>query len=478
MPASSFEELARYPMANVNNVQAIVARSSAKPLSAVLLFKLGQAAPAKKFLRDCSVNIPAGAALEAQGQPALHLMFSWKALEILLAGRANLDLAKGRKEFEAFFVDPVQAPDGQGVVRQLGFIGVSSPKTWWDGKFASGDIDLAVHASFDTAEQKSEQLARLRQSARDRGLQELALDAFDDGALSGFRPPDGRLHFGYRDGITAPNIDWNDTRPPNSVNLREFVVGYPNDDYPTAPQNPGAWQDFARDGSFVGISWVHQDVAAFNKFLQDNAGRTPQHVDPTLAEEWIAAKLMGRWRHGSPLMNYPDVPPPTPQLNDNFGYATDPDGIKCPVTAHIRVANSRDQSMKFANQVRFPNGPPRVIRRGFSYGPALQGVHDDGKNRGVVGLFFFARINEQFYTILRWMQKTEFSNVFKKIPNGFNAQDALIGSREDPSANTKHHIPLPGGDHLTLQLIDFLRYKGVVVLFAPSMAALQTLAAD
>jgi hypothetical protein len=134
--------------------------------------------------------------------------------------------------------------------------------------------------------------------------------------------------------------------------------------------------------------------------------------------------------------------------------------------------------MKFANRVRFPNGPPRVIRRGFSYGPPLQGVQDDGKDRGVVGLFFFARVNEQFYTILRWMQKTEFSDVFKKIPNGLNAQDGLIGSREDPTANTRHHIPLPAGGSLSLQLADFLRYRGVAVMFAPSIKGLRTLCVD
>jgi hypothetical protein len=128
--------------------------------------------------------------------------------------------------------------------------------------------------------------------------------------------------------------------------------------------------------------------------------------------------------------------------------------------------------MKFANQVRFPKGPPRVIRRGFSYGPHLDGTQDDGKDRGVIGLFYFARINEQFYTILRWMQKTDFSDAYKKVPNGLNAQDALIGNRKDPKAETNFHVPLADKSPLTLQLIDFVRYKGVAVFFAPSIKAL------
>jgi hypothetical protein len=143
---------------------------------------------------------------------------------------------------------------------------------------------------------------------------------------------------------------------------------------------------------------------------------------------------------------------------------------------HIRVVNSRDQPLKFANQVRFPKGPPRVIRRGFSYGPHLDGIQDDGRDRGIIGLFYFARVNEQFYTILRWIHKTEFSDVFRKIPDGLNAQDALAGNREDPKANTQLHIPQADKAALDLQLKNFIRYKGVVVLFAPSIKALNTIA--
>ena len=59
----------------------------------------------------------------------------------------------------------------------------------------------------------------------------------------------------------------------------------------------------------------------------------------------------------------------------------------------------------------------------------------------MVGLFFFARVNEQFYTILRWIYKTDFGDAFKTIPNGLNAQDGLVGNRADPKANTVFTIP-------------------------------------
>ena len=465
-------------MVDLGNLQAIVARSSAKPLLAVLLFRFGDAGGARSFLRQWIPRAAVGAGPDPDG-PAFHFMFSWNGIATLMSGRAELDVAQGRQQFEVSFVDPAQAPDG-GIATQLGFFDASAPAGWWDGKFKSSDIDLAIHIGFDTPEQKADCLAQVRQSATGFAVRELALDSWDDGALSGCRPADGRLHFGYRDGITAPNVDWQDApaaRASDAVDCREIVVGYPNSDFPTAPFKPGPWQDFARDGSFVGLSWLYQDVAAFNKFLKANAPQAAPHVGPELAEEWIAAKMMGRWRHGSPLSRFPDAPPSTPQLNDAFGYGDDPDGVKCPLGAHIRIVNCRDHPLKFANQIRFPKGPPRVIRRGFSYGPHLEGTEDDGKDRGIVGLFYFARINEQFYTILRWMHQTDFADAYMRLPNGANAQDALTGNRADPKAETRFQVPLAGDASVTFQMKQFIRYKGVAVLFAPSVKSLNTMIA-
>ena len=53
----------------------------------------------------------------------------------------------------------------------------------------------------------------------------------------------------------------------DNQNLREFVLGYPTDDYTTTPYAAGAWRDFARDGSFACLTWIYQDVAAFEAFL-------------------------------------------------------------------------------------------------------------------------------------------------------------------------------------------------------------------
>ena len=473
-------------MVNVDNLQAILTRSSAKPLTSVLLFQIVAADAARQFLKEWIGKVPAGMAAESADTPAIHLLFTWPGLEKLLADHASLDLAQGRREIERFFTDPGQAPDAAEAA-QFGFVGASDPAGWWDGKFKSSAIDIAVHMCFDNAAQQTDWLGRLRQAAAAQGLREHTLTSFQGGALSGFRPADGRLHFGYRDGVSKFAVDWKDEGLAGAVNFREFLVGFSkdasdpgdttrDDGYATMPIRSGPWKDFAREGAFAAVTWMCQDVAGFNKFLKDNAAKAPAQVKPENAQDWVAAKLMGRWRDGTSLSKCPFAPPAVPDLSNDFDYGDDPGGEKAPLTSHIRVTNLRDQPLKPADAVKFPAGPPRFIRRGFSYGPPLVGDHDDNQQRGVVGAFFFARVNEQFYSILRWMQKTDFSEAFGAVPNGRNAQDALIGNRSLAKANANLQFPIGGGAAQTLALKTFVTYKGVVILFAPSLGALRILA--
>jgi deferrochelatase/peroxidase EfeB len=61
----------------------------------------------------------------------------------------------------------------------------------------------------------------------------------------------------------------------------------------------------------------------------------------------VAAKLMGRWRSGAPLVLAPDKDDPVlgadPQQNNDFNYKhMDPFGYAVPLGAHIRRMNPRD----------------------------------------------------------------------------------------------------------------------------------------
>ena len=81
-------------------------------------------------------------------------------------------------------------------------------------------------------------------------------------------------------------------------------------------------------------------MGAFRDFLQSN-GKTPEE------QELVAAKLMGRWRSGAPLVLAPDKDDPAlgadTQRNNDFNYKEmDPHGYAVPLGSHIRRMNPRD----------------------------------------------------------------------------------------------------------------------------------------
>lgn len=469
-------------MVDRTNIQSLIAKGTTGSLFTILLFRIDDPRLVRGFLARWLANTPGGRPA-ALARPVLHFAFSWRGLKKLLEDSADLDV--GAPEFEFFFTEPNHFPDGLAMANSLGFAGINSPDGWWKSRSGSGfttsDIDFALHGSFETEAEQAASLDEVRRSAAGAGLTELQIDTFNNRALSGYRPDGGILHFGYRDGITQPDIDWDDASTHGKVNFREFIVGYPNNDYEISPTRPGKWQDFAKDGSFACLTWLYQDVAKFNQFLRDSADAARPYAGSADPKEWVAAKLLGRWRNGAPLAHSPDTPPVNPSEDDlrkPFDFTDDPDGLRCPLTAHIRVVNPREQALGEANETRFPAGLPKLLRRGFSYGPRLESEADDGQDRGLIGFFFCARVNQQFYTILRWMQKTDFSDIFFRTPNTPHSQDALTGSRSGFGTTTNLPIPHPTRAPLSLSLANFIQYRGVAVFFAPSLSSLRLLAGE
>ena len=72
-----------------------------------------------------------------------------------------------------------------------------------------------------------------------------------------------------------------------------------------------------RNGSYAAYRRLEEHVGAFRDFLRQH-GQTPE------GQELIAAKLMGRWRSGAPLVLAPDKDDPAlgadMQRNNNFNY--------------------------------------------------------------------------------------------------------------------------------------------------------------
>jgi Dyp-type peroxidase family len=215
-----------------------------------------------------------------------------------------------------------------------------------------------------------------------------------------------------------------------------------------------------RNGSYLVYRKLYQDVAAFRQFLRKEA-RDPAD------EELLAAKLMGRWRSGAPLVLAPHADDPAladdPQRNSDFNYVNmDPNGLACPIGAHIRRANPRD-SVHGANR-------NRLIRRGLPYGPPLpEGAPDDGADRGVAVLFGNASISRQFEFVQRvWLNERKFGGLD-------NDKDPIAGDNDGCFDMTIQRRPFR---RRISGLPRFVTVRGGGYFFAPGIAALRYLAQD
>ena len=149
-------------------------------------------------------------------------------------------------------------------------------------------------------------------------------------------------------------------------------------------------------------------------------------------EEWLGAKIVGRWPSGAPLSLSPDKDDPElgadPSRNNAFMFGDDPQGLKCPVGSHVRRMNPRDAVVIGQPRIH------RMIRRGTTYGPPLPpGVmEDDGADRGLMFAFVGAHLDRQFEFI-----QTEWVNDGKFIGSPAD-KDPLAG---DERRRGVHHPP-------------------------------------
>lgn len=369
----------------------------------------------------------------------------------------------------AFQVGAVGRADRNGDVGEL------SPEHWQDG-FGGEDIHIAVFIFSDDLDQIDADTAWLRDMAKTAGgITEMAAhdgDAFEDGFE----------HFGYRDGLTDVPIEGTEdiypqspgagTRQPDGswapIKPGEFLLGYENESgaVPPAPEP----RELALNGTFIVYRKIYQDVASWRRFLAQAAECT-YGSDSEVNQEKMAAKFMGRWRSGCPLMHAPDKDQPElvddPDKCNNFGYADDPEGMICPRGSHIRRMNPRDALDGTATVVR----RHRLIRRGLEYGPKLpEGVtEDDGVDRGIASYLICANLTDQFEFVWQeWVNKGDFAG----LPMG--EQDPIIGPASAEASMTLPGEPMPF-------LFDFKRFVTTrcgEYFFMPSITALKGIAAQ
>ena len=210
------------------------------------------------------------------------------------------------------------------------------------------------------------------------------------------------------------------------------------------------------NGSYVAYLRLEEHVGAFRDFLR-------QHGDTPEQQEWVAAKLMGRWRSGAPLVLSPDKDDPElgsdMQRNNNFDYGKmDPYGYGCPLGAHIRRMNPRDTAVNVQRR--------KMIRRGGTYGPFLpEDKPDDGIERGIAAFVGCASLVRQFeFAMNVWTNDPNFHELGNERDPIFGTQDGTFDMTIPKRPIRKKIIGLPafttirGGAYFFLPGIRALRY--------------------
>ena len=420
---------------------------------------IGDPAAARTFLGEIvdgdtyeGVNVTSGAEWEPGHRPAscLNIGVTWLGLQELGVDPAVLGAFP-----PAFIQGPAvrahpATPPVPGDVG-LGDVGASAPDHWELGGPNTPAVHLMLSLYARGSARLEEATVGVRRALADHALTELWHR--DAQGLPSRGRPSGRVHFGYVDGIAQPRIagapgkeQAPDLQPEMPTGDLLLGGGYGNSFGGNfAGSLPPSLADNATYGAF---RVLRQNAGAFEGLLREwgaVAGADP---------ELIAAKLMGRWRNGVPLVLSPHTDRPEPavprdKLNE-FDYVSpdarpalydDGDGRRCPFGAHVRRLNPRGAEVMGTPHSR------RIVRRSMPYGPELAdgATADDGVDRGLVGYFLCGDLEAQFEFLQRVWVNNDFAAgglrgtrepIMGSQPDGGGAFTAhLNGSRQPTTLN-------------------------------------------
>ena len=394
-----------------------------------LFLRIRDPAAARRWIAELAERVTSAEPWARPPQRTLNVAFTAKGLRRL--GIPQASMAGLSQEFR----------DGMRCSHQrLGDTGSSAPEHWqpW-----IADPELLVTVTTRSHETRDRALLRL---AFEVGANGLEVARWQRTAYL----PEGREPFGFRDGISQPAI-----RDPHAGPYRrgsshveiapgEFVLGYA-DEAGSCRKSPV----LATNGSYAVVRKLEQDVDGFWGFIRRQAGPDGGR------QEWLAAKLVGRWRDGTPTEISPDRPSVrharSHEAVNDFRYAGDPRGYRCPIGAHIRRTNPRDgldADMKLTLR-------HRIIRRGMPYP-----VGPGDPRPGLMFVCYQADIRRQFEFV-----QSEWCNHGEVFGLGTDP-DPLVGP-------ARGKLTVQGRPPLLLDPASFVRTRGGGYFLVPGIEALR-----
>ena len=469
--------------------------------SCFLLLNIRERVAARKWLSQAPVS-NAGR-LERGPEHALQVAFTAKGLraigvpEVILAGFSNE------------FISGLSGDESRS--RRLGDVGVNSPDNWrWGTPGNVPDMVLLLYSGPGKLDVWRQQI---RGPVWEATFAEI--ECLPTSNLFGVEP------FGFKDGISQPEPDWENRRGyrdvesdyTNRIALGEFLLGYPNEygkytDRPLLPQEPSIAslptaedqpdkRDFGRNGSYLVIRQLEQNVPAFWQSINRCAANDPA------ARARISAAMVGRHLDGHPLIPVWSDPTDGVSKDDasmnDFTYDGDAAGVQCPLGAHVRRANPRTADSpggkrgllgSLLRMLGFPRQDMRsdiiassrfhrILRRGREYGPglspqdALTAGADSGQGeRGIYFICLNANIARQFEFIQNaWMMNTKFDGLGEEDDPLLGHQSPVSGTQNSDSFSIPHShgvrehfsglpafVTVRGGAYFVLPGISALRY--------------------
>lgn len=218
-------------------------------------------------------------------------------------------------------------------------------------------------------------------------------------------------------------------------------------------------------GSYLVFRKLEQNVRAFKKTEKQLAKILGLQGEDA---ERAGALVVGRFEDGTPviLQHMEGMHAPVP---NNFTYADDPDGSKCPLQAHIRKVNPRVESER----------QHRIARRGIPYGEREKEPKDNPDIKELptegVGLLFMCYQSNI---------ATQFEYIQKKLANNpehlgkKSGIDPVIGQIREKEATGQQWPTQWGAPDETQKPFDFygkVTLKGGEYFFAPSICFLKSI---